>query len=125
MWPINAIEVQRCCAEIVVDNVDTQLTRDLGLPFDFLRHVNLLQGNGVFPTKEDGRRFSVDAPENRHADASSPIPDRQLSIFQVESHVMRNRLQVSFLGMHLSAEGIVAIAAALLFVISVLAAYRL
>ncbi len=105
-----------------MDNVDTQLTRDLGLPFDFLRHVNLLQGNGVFPTKEDGRRFSVDAPEKRHADASSPIPDRQLSIFQVESHVMRNRLQVSLLGMHLTAEGIVAIAAALLIVISVLAA---
>ena len=124
MWPINAIEVQRCCAEIVVDNVDTQLTRDLGLPFDFLRHVNLLQGNGVFPTKEDGRRFSVDAPENRHADASSAIPDRQLSIFQVESHVMRNDAG-QLLGMYFSAEGIVAIAAALLFVISVLAAYRL
>jgi hypothetical protein len=38
---------------------------------------------------------------------------------------MRNRLQVSFWGLHLTAEGIVAIAAALLIVIALLAASRL
>jgi len=37
---------------------------------------------------------------------------------------MRNRLQVSFWGLRLTAEGIVAIAAALLIVVAVLAAYR-
>jgi hypothetical protein len=37
----------------------------------------------------------------------------------MESRVMRNRLQVSFWGMHLTAEGIVGIAAALLIVIVV------
>jgi hypothetical protein len=37
---------------------------------------------------------------------------------------MRNRLHVSFWGLHLTAEGIVAIAAALLIVVAVLAAYR-
>jgi hypothetical protein len=36
---------------------------------------------------------------------------------------MRNRLQVSFWGLHLTAEGVIAIAA-LLIVIAVLAAYR-
>jgi hypothetical protein len=43
----------------------------------------------------------------------------------MESLAMRNRLQVSFWGLHLSAEGIVAIAAALIIVVAVLAAYRL
>lgn len=38
---------------------------------------------------------------------------------------MRNRLQVSFWGLHLTAEGIVAIGAALLIVIAVLMATRL
>jgi hypothetical protein len=42
----------------------------------------------------------------------------------MESHVMRNRLQVSLWGLHLTAEGIVAIAAALLIVFALLAAYR-
>ncbi len=45
--------------------------------------------------------------------------------FQMESHAMRNRLQVSFWGLHLTAEGIVAIAAALLIVVAVLAASRI
>jgi hypothetical protein len=44
--------------------------------------------------------------------------------FQMESRVMRNRLQVSFWGVHLTAEGIVGIAAALLIVIVVVAASR-
>jgi hypothetical protein len=35
----------------------------------------------------------------------------------MESHVMRNRLQVSFWGLHLNAEGVIAIAAALLIVL--------
>jgi hypothetical protein len=52
-------------------------------------------------------------------------PPKALMFFQMESHVMRNRLQVSFWGLHLTAEGIVAIAAALLIVVAVLAAYRL
>jgi hypothetical protein len=38
---------------------------------------------------------------------------------------MRNRLLVRFWGLHLAADGIVAIAAALLIVIAVLAASRL
>ncbi len=38
---------------------------------------------------------------------------------------MRNRLEVRFWGVHLTAEGIVAIAAALLIVVAVLAASRL
>ncbi len=37
---------------------------------------------------------------------------------------MRNRLQVSFWGVHLTAEGIIAIAAALLIVIMLVAASR-
>jgi hypothetical protein len=45
--------------------------------------------------------------------------------FEIESLVMRNRLRVSFWGLHLTADGIVAIAAALLIVIAVLAASRL
>jgi hypothetical protein len=51
-------------------------------------------------------------------------PPKALMFFSTESHVMRNRLQVSFWGLHLTAEGIVAIAAALLIVVAVLAAYR-
>jgi hypothetical protein len=43
----------------------------------------------------------------------------------MESFVMRNRLRVSFWGLHLNAEGIVAIVAALLIFIAVLAASRL
>jgi hypothetical protein len=43
----------------------------------------------------------------------------------MESHVMRNRLQIKFWGLHLTADGIVAIAAALLIVMLVLAASRL
>jgi hypothetical protein len=42
----------------------------------------------------------------------------------MESHAMRNRLQVSFWELHLTAEGVIAIAAALLIVIAVLAACR-
>ncbi len=38
---------------------------------------------------------------------------------------MRNRLQVRFWGLHLTADGIVAIAAALLIVVLVVLAYRL
>ncbi len=38
---------------------------------------------------------------------------------------MRNRLQVRFWGLHLTADGIVAIAAALLIVVLVVFAYRL
>jgi hypothetical protein len=43
----------------------------------------------------------------------------------MESHAMRNRLQVRFWGLHLTADGIVAIAAALLIVVLVVFAYRL
>jgi hypothetical protein len=43
----------------------------------------------------------------------------------MESLVMRNRLQVSFWGLHLSAEGAIAIAAALIIVIAILVASRL
>jgi hypothetical protein len=43
----------------------------------------------------------------------------------MESHAMRNRLHVSFWGIHLTAEGIVAIAAAVLIVSAVLLASRL
>jgi hypothetical protein len=44
----------------------------------------------------------------------------------MESHVMRNLLQVDFLGLiHINADGIVAIAAAVLIVIGVLVASRL
>lgn len=42
----------------------------------------------------------------------------------MESLVMRNRLHVSFWGLNLTAEGIVAIGAALLIVVAVLAVYR-
>jgi hypothetical protein len=46
--------------------------------------------------------------------------------FSTESLVMRNLLQVDFLGLlHVNAEGIVAIAAAVLIVISVLLLSRL
>ena len=51
-------------------------------------------------------------------------PPKALSFFQMESDAMRNRLQVSFWGLHLAAEGVIAIAATLLIVIAVLAAYR-
>jgi hypothetical protein len=45
--------------------------------------------------------------------------------FQMESRVMRNLLQVDFLGLlHINAEGIVAIAAAVLIVIAALMASR-
>jgi len=37
---------------------------------------------------------------------------------------MRNRLQVNFWGLHLSAEGVTAIAAALIIVIAILAVSR-
>jgi hypothetical protein len=43
----------------------------------------------------------------------------------MESRAMRNRLQVSFWGLHITAEGIVAIAAVLLIVVAVVAASRL
>jgi hypothetical protein len=43
-------------------------------------------------------------------------------VVSMESLVMRNRLQVSFWGLHLTAEGIVAINAALAIVIALLAA---
>ena len=43
----------------------------------------------------------------------------------MESYVLRNRLQVSFWGLHLTAERIVAIVEALLIVIAVLVASRL
>jgi hypothetical protein len=44
----------------------------------------------------------------------------------MESHVMHNLLQVEILGLlHINADGIVAIAAALLIVLAVLAASRL
>jgi hypothetical protein len=42
----------------------------------------------------------------------------------MESLAMRNRLQVSFWGLHLSAEGATAITAALIIVIAVLVASR-
>jgi hypothetical protein len=66
--------------------------------------------------------ISVDAPANRRADKSSP---ERLFFFQMESRVMRNRLQVSFWGNASHGRDIVAIAAALLIVIAVLAASRL
>jgi hypothetical protein len=43
----------------------------------------------------------------------------------MESIVMRNRLRFSFWGLHLTAEGVVAIIVALLIVIAMLAASRL
>jgi hypothetical protein len=43
----------------------------------------------------------------------------------MESRVMRNRLQVSFWGLRLTAEGIVAIAAALLIVFVMVAVAKL
>jgi hypothetical protein len=46
-------------------------------------------------------------------------PPKALS-FSMESLAMRNRLQVSFWGLHLSADGIFAIAAALLIIIAIL-----
>jgi hypothetical protein len=46
-------------------------------------------------------------------------------LFQMESHAMRNRLHISFGGIHLTAEGIVAIATAVLIVGAVLLASRL
>jgi hypothetical protein len=42
----------------------------------------------------------------------------------MESCAMRDRLQVRFWGVSISAEGVVAIGAALLIVFAVLAAYR-
>jgi hypothetical protein len=55
--------------------------------------------------------------------ADKTSPDRRLSFF-MESHVMRNRLHIKFRSLHLTADGIVAIAAALIIVILVLAASR-
>jgi hypothetical protein len=43
----------------------------------------------------------------------------------MESLVMRNRLRVSFWGLHLTADGIVAVVVALLIIIAVLVASRL
>jgi hypothetical protein len=43
----------------------------------------------------------------------------------MESHVMRNRPQVTLWGIHLNAEGIVAIVAALLIALAVLVVSRL
>jgi hypothetical protein len=58
---------------------------------------------------------------SRRADTSVPEGSR---VFSMESHAMRNRLRVSFWGLHLTAEGIVGIAAAMLIVIVVVAASR-
>jgi hypothetical protein len=56
--------------------------------------------------------------------ASSIVPSKAL-VFSMESLAMRNRLQVSFWGLHLSADGIFAIVAALVIVIAILVASRL
>ena len=64
----------------------------------------------------------VDGYADRRAGKSSP---KALS-FSMESRVMRNLLQVDFLGLlHINAEGIVAITAAVLIVIAVLLGSRL
>jgi hypothetical protein len=56
----------------------------------------------------------------------APITDPfKALILSMESLAMRNRLQVSFWGLHLSADGIFAIAVALLIVIAILLASRL
>ncbi len=52
-------------------------------------------------------------------------PDALALVFKMESYAMRNRLEVRFWGLHLNAEGIVAIVVALIIVLSVLAASRL
>jgi hypothetical protein len=62
-------------------------------------------------------KLLVDQPANRKTDKSSP----EGSLFSMESF-MRNRLQVSFWGLHLTADGMVAIGAAVLIVIAVLVA---
>jgi hypothetical protein len=67
------------------------------------------------------RKSPVDGTEVWPANKSSP---KGSQFFNGEP-CMRNRLQVSFWGLHLSAEGIVAIAAALIIVIAVLVASRL
>jgi hypothetical protein len=60
----------------------------------------------------------------QHSARQSIVPSRAL-VFSMESLAMRNRLQVSFWGLHLSADGIFAIAAALVIVIAILVASRL
>ena len=64
----------------------------------------------------------LDGKANRRTDEAPP----EGSQFQMESLVMRNRLQVSLWGLRLDAQGIVAIAAALLivFVFALLLALR-
>jgi hypothetical protein len=64
---------------------------------------------------------SLDGLRIRRADTSSPDGSH---VFSMESRAMRNRLQVRVWGLHLTAEGIVGIAAALLIVIVVVAASR-
>lgn len=67
----------------------------------------------------------VDGRANQQAHKLPPPPPRQTALsFSMESHVMRNRLRVSFWGVSLSAEGIVAIVAALLIIFAVLAVSR-
>jgi hypothetical protein len=69
------------------------------------------------------RRPACVRPGNRRADRASPDGSH---FFSMQSHVMRNLLQVDFLGLILiNADGIVAIAAAVLIVIGVLVASRL
>jgi hypothetical protein len=72
----------------------------------------------MFPPREYD---DLDGDSNPEADTSSPEGSH---VFSMESYVMRDRLQVSLWGLNLTAEGIVAIAAALLIVVAVLAAYR-
>lgn len=50
---------------------------------------------------------------------------RKVLIFQMESHVMRNRLRVRFWGLHLTADGVIGIAAALVIVFALLLTLRL
>lgn len=50
---------------------------------------------------------------------------KALILSQMESCLMRDRLQVSFWGLHLTADGVVAIAVALLIIITVVVASKL
>jgi hypothetical protein len=57
--------------------------------------------------------------------APNQIAPEWLSLFKMESRVMRNRLSLSFWGLHITAEGVVAIVVALLIVMAVIVAARL
>jgi hypothetical protein len=65
----------------------------------FARIPMLPRGSRSFPVTVVPRPVLTDPPIGGQIDC----PPKALSVFQMESHAMRNRLQASFCGLHLVA----------------------